>query len=258
LTSLCLSHRFARTKKPSVQKLLIDFRLHCQAIWEKQFDALSIQWDDLAAGRGDEDEDDIDDMFDEEFDGDFDDLEDSVATKSSNAPGNSSASNGKGKKKEEEDNKELKSLKTGEFFDSLTPAPAAAPSSTSTSVASQLQPSEFLVSNQGVQWEPPRQVVKRITRKIKPDGSETIEVRFIVSDVEVNRVLALPGDTATAARRKPPAAKQTLPSNGLGDLFEDEKSEAQALKLNIGKMKNKVPLTRRRSCSLSVGSEASS
>jgi hypothetical protein len=219
--------------------LLSNFREACQSIWKKQIAALSIQWNDLGRG-GEDDEDDSDDNFDDEFS----DLEEDVAPSGSNAPGivNHPAGNGRGKKKEEEDTKELKSLKTGEFFDSLTIAPPSSNSVTTTATtnAQQLQPSEFLVSNKGTQWEPPKQVVKRITRKIKPDGSETIEVRFIVSDVEVNRVQALTNENQTAStiRRKNPL--QALPSQEAEDLFEDEKSEAQALKLNIGKMKHKV------------------
>ena len=204
-----------------------DFREACQKLWKSQASTLSIQWKDLQP-PGTEEEDEDEDLSDEDdFDDEFSDFDEDVAAKGSTTP---SSSGGKGRKKEEEDTKELKSIQTGEFFDSLTTntilpgAPVNPP----------LQPSEFLVSQTGPQWEPPKQVVKRITRKIKPDGSETIEVRFIVSDVEVSRVQ---GKKEGATKRK--STVQAL-TREFEDLFEDERSEANALKLNIGKMKNKV------------------
>lgn len=171
-------------------------------------------------------------------------MEDDVAPTSSTAPGivpgasgsSSGSGNTKGRKKEEEDNKELKSLKTGEFFDSLKPNHGSLPVTTP-----QVQPSEFVVS-QGIQWVPPKQVVKRITRKIKLDGSETIEVRFIVSDVEVSRVLSKNGGNQTSAKKKTVNQKHMIENE---DLFEDEKSDAHSLRLNIGKMKTKVGFSRR-------------
>jgi hypothetical protein len=248
--------RFARSKKPSHQHLLSDFREACQNIWKKQASALSLQWKDIRPPRtkaeGDEGEENTEDEDeeDDDFDDEFSDLEDDVAAKGSTAHGKvPSSGGGGGRKKEEEDTKELKSIQTGEFFDSLTTNPPAS-ASASTSAApgtstsgtstggnpSQLQPSEFLVSQKGPQWEPPKQVVKRIIRKIKPDGSETIEVRFIVSDVEVSRVQAKNGGNQSTKRKNVTQA----PTHEFEDLFEDEKSEAHALKLNIGKMKNKV------------------
>lgn len=185
---------------------------------------MSVQWKDIL-NTIQEDENSDDDDFDDEFS----DLEDDIAPSSSNAPGIVNTSN-KGRKKEEEDTKELKSLKTGEFFDSLKPNSNPTP---------QLQQSEFVISK-GIQWEAPKQVVKRITRKIKPDGSETIEVRFIVSEVEVSRVLSKMDSQQTTNTKKKNSQQNHL--NETEDLFEDEKSEAHALKLNIGKMKNKVAL----------------
>lgn len=38
----------------------------------------------------------------------------------------------------------------------------------------------------------PQKVVKRTIRRVKQDGSETIEVQYIVSDAEVSRVSNLP------------------------------------------------------------------
>jgi hypothetical protein len=222
--------------------------------------ALSLQWKDIQPLGTEEKEDDDcnSEEDDDEFDDEFSDLEEDVPSTAHGIVPSSSGGRGRGgrggrgeggrgrgrggrgSKKEAEDTKELKSIQTGEFFDSLTnntPASAASSSASFTSHPPQLQPSEFLVNQNGPPWKPPKQVVKRIIRKIKRDGSETIEVRFIVSDVEVRRVQAKKEANQSSNKRKDVVQ---APRNDCEDLFEDARSDENALKLNIGEMKDKA------------------
>ena len=100
---------------------------------------------------------------------------------------------------------------------------------------------EFQVSGDKTKWEPPKQVVKRITKRIKPDGTETIEVRFIVSEMEEQRVQNTTSKTSNSnqatTRRKNPT--QTTNHND-EELFEPDMTESSNIRISIGAMKRKV------------------
>ena len=104
---------------------MIKFKEDCEKIWKKQVAALSIEWDNIQSSSKENDAVTKDDDDDDESDlSDFSDFEDEVGGPASSAAVVSGAGSRK-KKKEGEDTKELKSLKTGEFFDSITPNKAS-------------------------------------------------------------------------------------------------------------------------------------
>ena len=201
---------------------------------------MSLQWKDIQNNFVEE-EDDV--MSDDEEDDNFDDLEnlgDEISHRNENETGTTkSQTGGRGRKKEDEEAKELKSIQTSHFFDDPIPL-----NTTNTNPDSktglEANQSEFLLANNKVQWEPPKQVVKRITRKIASDGTETIEVRFIVSETEVHRVMGTQKSTISNTNQSNPRKKTSSHANEGEEIFEEERAESHSLKINLGKIKTKV------------------
>ena len=79
----------------------------------------------------------------------------------------------------------------------------------------------------------PTQVVKRITRRISETGQETIEIRFIISEEEVHRVLK------QERRREKVLAKRK--TDALFEVNNAEHAERQAMSINLANLKQKVP-----------------
>jgi hypothetical protein len=149
----------------------------------------------------------------------------------------------KGRKKADQESKELRNLLD------TTPdlAKGAAASTTGTASAGTEAYSRGVEFDVGAtsreesaarsRWTAPQRVVKRITRTIKPNGTEIIEVRFIVSDAEVARVEQ---EKAKPTRRGVSEGAGRRKSTGFDDqdLFQDEHDNG--LKIKVGFLKSKV------------------
>ena len=177
----------------------------------------------------------------EDFDTDLSDVEEEVAAaQEAKAKAGSQGRSGPGRKKADADDSELQSLRTGAFFEGLEA------SGTATGAAA--APGGFSIGNESeiaaVRFTPPERVVKRITTTIKPDGTQVVEVRFIVSSVEVRRVLREQGRRSSTARipaNGGPGMSTGREGDDMGDIFEDDAEEA-GLRLKFGRMKHKASL----------------
>ena len=99
-------------------------------------------------------------------------------------------------------------------------------------------------------WIRPQKVLKTIKKTLNKDGSESVEIRFVLSDVEVNRVM----QTGSTAQRRKRKEKRMLGHRGgvgfnlAGGAEEEEEMEqhsgAGGLSLKLGKFKSKMHMSR--------------
>jgi hypothetical protein len=89
-----------------------------------------------------------------------------------------------------------------------------------------------------VKFSPPERVVKKITTIIKPDGTEVVEVRFVVSAVEVRRVLKEQTRRASASALQQSKGSGRSVEEHLGETFEEDVGDS--LRLNIRRLKDEV------------------
>lgn len=177
-------HRFARDSKQSHQSQFTEYHNKCTTIWNRQVEALSNPEEPPDEEEIDEDEemdeDDLADSLENE-------LEAAQLTTQRNTVMNSKKSNPMDLiAAESDDKRELESL--GSLFGNKKSAAkpsvriAAPVGGRADTGSADAQQETFTLSHR------PEKVVKRIVRTIKPDGTELVEVRFIVSESEVLRV----------------------------------------------------------------------
>lgn len=189
---LCIGlHRFARDSRQTHQSQFTEYNNKCVTIWNRQVEALS----NPVEPAEDEDNDDNEETGE-------DDLADSLENELEEAQSSSRQSMSSSNKKslnpydimaaESEDKKELESMFGDNMFGKNNSGGGARGGSKPSVVVSagatgEAQTKEATQGNFTLTYRPDK-VVKRITRTIKPDGTEIVEVRFIVSDSEVVRV----------------------------------------------------------------------
>lgn len=144
----------------------------------------------------------------------------------------SQSKTGPGRRRAEESGSDMNA-----FFDTLN-----APTTGATAAGQFSIGGESAVA--AVKFVPPERVVKRIRTVIKPDGTEVVEVRFIVSANEVRRVLREQSKKSSVHSRVSTSNGGARPlDEHLGDTFEDDTGEEHGLKLKLGRMKEKVCAT---------------
>lgn len=199
-------HRYARGQKAlgSMKDTHEGYKEACNRIWSRQAAALSSE----QPPDDDDDNDEMEDDSDDELEGDLEkELEQrdareeasgSSMTKSSSSgvlSGSSLSSRQLASRVEAEDKRALLELqsKLDTVGSSATSkasgsTPSLKPKFTSGQSGSPALGTAALKASMSSTWRPPSRVVKQITRLVKTDGSEVVEVRFIVSEAEVARV----------------------------------------------------------------------
>jgi hypothetical protein len=222
-------HRYARAPKQTTESQAYSYRERCLKIWKYQAGALSTNWESLN-NEGAEDNSDSDDDSVEINGSDIEneiEKEGEIAQQA-NAKASSSSQNksGPGRRKAEESSSGTDMNDLRDILTTTTTAPLG----------------HFAMEGgaavAAVKFSPPERVVKKITTIIKPDGTEVVEVRFVVSAVEVRRVLKEQTRRASASALQQSKGSGRSVEEHLGETFEEDVGDS--LRLNIRRLKDEV------------------
>ncbi len=191
-------------------------------------------------GGEDEDESESEVSDDNDDMSDLSDVEEEMAAdQDAKAKSSSGKHKGPGRRKANADDSELQSMKTGDFWENGSAGDETC--------------AAFSIGNDSeipvLSFTPPDQVVKRITTTIKPDGTQIIEVKYILKKSEVKRVQRESSKRSSTAssldylcaegggvrKRRGGGGDDDAPS-----LFQEEAGEENSLRIKFGRMKNKV------------------
>jgi hypothetical protein len=212
-------HRYARAPKQTTESQAYSYRERCLKIWKNQAGALSATWGSLN-NEGAEDNSDSDDDSVEINESDFENEDKAKASSSSQNK------SGPGRRKAEESSSGTDMNDLRDILTTTTTAPLG----------------HFAMEGgaavAAVKFSPPERVVKKITTIIKPDGTEVVEVRFVVSAVEVRRVLKEQTRRASASALQQSKGSGRSVEEHLGETFEEDVGDS--LRLNIRRLKDEV------------------